>query len=164
MVFSNFEVNQAVITQVKANMLHDIIELLPSGTPEVDKEDILLSATTTLDLALRKLARLDTTVDPLTWWPSQQEQLGILFPLAKMLFAIPATSADNERAFSSAGFTLDIRRSRLDLEVFRREHRIRRFFVAGTDAHSAEARQLKLDRLNDFLEYYVAQIVNGLNT
>ncbi len=161
MVFANFHVDEVVISQVKTNMIDDVVALLPSETNDDDRDDIRISATAAMDLAIRKLGRLLPTVDPLKWFPTQRDQLGILFPLAKMLLAIPATSADNERAFSSAGFTLDIHRSRLDLEIFRREHRIRRFFVAGSDAHSAEGRALKLERLNDFLDYYVAQIVNA---
>jgi hypothetical protein len=160
MIFQNFDVTPQILNEVRENLLDDFVELLSSDTTEEDKQDLRLSVNGALNMAVRKLVLLPADTDPLRWWPCQREQLGTLFPLVKMLLAVPATSADNERAFSSAGFTLDIRRSRLDIEVFRREHRVRRFFVGGTDAHSAQGRQLKLSRLSDFLDYYAAEIMN----
>ena len=75
------------------------------------------------------------------------------------MLAVPATSADNERSFSSAGFTLSIRRNRLEVEHFRMEHRIRRFLVAGTSPHEQEGRetlkrraQVLLGRLTENLQ------------
>jgi len=158
MTFQNFNVTNAIMDEVKQNMIDDLGSLLPSNTTAEDKEDILGVAAGTLTMAINRLNRLDVGVDPLAWWPAQNETLSILFPLAKMLLAIPATSADNERSFSSAGFTLGPRRTRLDLEIFRSEHRIRRFFVAGTSQHSKESRQEKLARLNDFLDHYAALV------
>ena len=50
--------------------------------------------------------------NPLVWWKEIEEQgagrgLGLLLPVARMYLAIPASSADVERTFSSAGFLLD---------------------------------------------------------
>jgi hypothetical protein len=81
-----------------------------------------------------------------------------LFPLAKMLFAIPATSADNERSFSSASFTLDSRRYRTDIVRFRSEHRIRRFIVAGTNQHTQEGRELRIGRVRRLLQRFASII------
>ena len=75
-----------------------------------------------------------------------------------MLLAIPATSADNERAFSSASFTLDYRRTRLDIASFRAEHRIRRYLISGTDHHSVEGRELRRQRVERLLERF-AEVV-----
>ena len=86
-------------------------------------------------------------VDPLSWWPSHPEYT-LLYPVAKMLLQIPASSAENERSFSSASFVLDQRRTRLDLDNFRREHRIRRRLCAGTTP------QEKLELSNDLIERY----------
>ena len=69
--------------------------------------------------------------DPLAWWPAHQDFSNI-YRVVKMLLQIPASSAENERSFSSASFILDERRTRLDLDNFRREHRIRRAICAGT--------------------------------
>jgi hypothetical protein len=66
----------------------------------------------------------------------------------------PASSADNERAFSSASFTMDNHRYMIDIETFRKEHRVRRFLVSGNDTHSREGRQGRLDKLNRILEGY----------
>ena len=63
-----------------------------------------------------------------------------------MLLVIPASTAEDERSFSSAGFTLDKLRTRMDLDNFRREHRIRQFLVAGTDPHHQDGRQLRVER------------------
>ena len=78
---------------------------------------------------------------------AQQKNLTLLFPLVKMLLAIPATSADDERAFSSASFTLDYRRTRLDIASFQVEHRIRRYLISSTDHHSAKVRRQRVERL-----------------
>src|SRR5262245_27334593 len=43
-------------------------------------------------------------------------------------------SADDERVFSSAGFTLNQRRTRLDINNFRREHRVRQFLIGGAQS------------------------------
>ena len=51
---------------------------------------------------------MDPTLDPLVAWPSMAE-FTALFPTVKMLLQIPASSAENERSFSSACFILDQR-------------------------------------------------------
>jgi hypothetical protein len=88
-------------------------------------------ARATLAKARRLLSAEDVNKDPLEWWP-QHAELGAIHSLARMFLAIPATSADDERVFSSAGFTLNQRRTRLGLDNFRREHRIRQFLRGGT--------------------------------
>ena len=106
-------------------------------------------ATTTLALAREELDEAQL-VDPLEWWPGKAE-LTPVYPLAKMLLAIPASSADNERSFSSASYTLDARRYRTDVEHFRMEHRIRRFLTAGATGDSQEARERRVERVERLL-------------
>ena len=65
--------------------------------------------------------------------------------------------ADNERAFSSASLTLDLHRYRLDIETFRKEHRIRRYFASGSDPHTKVGRDLRITRLNYLLDRYNAE-------
>ena len=84
----------------------------------------------------------------------QQKDLGILFPAAKMLLGTPSTCADNERAFSSASFTMDNHRYMIDIETFRREHRVRRFLASGYDTHSKEGRLGRIVKLNRILDGY----------
>ena len=136
--------------RVLSPLVDDLLELLPADTLEEEKEEFRTVGTSLLGMARRRLDREDGETDPLVWWP-QQKDLSLLFPLAKMLFAIPASSADNERSFSSASFTLDYRRTRLELAAFRAEHRIRRFIVSGTDAHSHSGRQRRTAQVGRLL-------------
>jgi len=70
-------------------------------------------AAETLAVARDSLDEDPEDADPLVWWPSHPEYTA-LFPVAKMLLQIPASSAEDERSFSSASFILDQRRTRLD--------------------------------------------------
>jgi hypothetical protein len=92
--------------------------------------------------------------DPLVWWPSHPEYTA-LFPVAKMLLQIPASSAENERSFSSASFILDQRRTRLDIDNFRREHRIRRAVCVGRTP--AE----KLEFSNGLIERFAGNVADA---
>lgn len=85
---------------------------------DADRADMRAMAAGALSLARRKLDAADPDVDPLLWWPVQA-LLSALFGLVLMLFAIPASSAEPERSFSSASFTLDLSRYRIDLDHFR---------------------------------------------
>src|SRR5262249_46394619 len=140
------------------NMVDDFALLLPTDMQPDVVDDMRGMALTQIRMARRLLDTLGEETDALEWWPQQQSTLGPLFSLAKMLFAIPVTSADNERSFSSAGFTLDDRRTRLELESFRSEHRVRRFIVACADNQTAEGRQLRLERVGRLLERFAAQV------
>lgn len=51
------------------------------------------------------------------WWKNHQSRLINLSKIAKKILSIPATSASCERNFSSAGFLMNERRSRLDPDV-----------------------------------------------
>lgn len=148
--FVNFAVNEETIEGVKENMLDDLVELLPPEMPAPRKAALRALASATLTWARTSLNDADDHVDPLLWWP-QQAELGPLFPIAKMLFAIPASTADDERTFSGAGFVLNARRTRLDIDNFRREHRTRQFLTEGTSLNAAVGRQLRLQRAQTLL-------------
>ena len=160
--FTNFDVTEQILEEVKENILDDLIALLPSDTPEDEIEDTREAARTVLKLAWKKLSKVGPNAYPLTWWPLQTD-LSILFPVAKMLFGIPSSSADNERAFSSASLTLDLHRYRLDIETFRKEHRIRRYFASGSDPHTKVGRDLRITRLNYLLDRYTAETAARAN-
>ena len=53
-------------------------------------------------------------VDPLPWWEEHHSKFEDVWKLAKLYLAIPATSATSERAFSSAGNVVTLRRCRLE--------------------------------------------------
>ena len=129
------------------------MNLLTSKTDPEEVDFIRQSASLSLKILRKRLLKLDSETDPLQWCPTQAD-LSILFAALKMYYAIPASSADCERSFSSASFTLDIHRYQIDPETFRKEHRLRRFLVSGTDSHSAEGRQERLRRLNLLLDWY----------
>ena len=85
------------------------------------------------------------------WWPNHPAYT-LLYPVAKMLLQIPDSSAENERSFSSASFILDQRRTRLDIDNFRREHRIRRALVAG------RSQEEKLQCSNELIQRFAEAI------
>jgi hypothetical protein len=148
--FQHFDFDEEVRTAVVNNLVSDAMELLPQLTEEQRVEPAVVrrrarqetAARNAIEQARDDLDEEQPEQDPLVWWP-RQVHLGVLFPLAKMLFAIPDSSAEDERVFSSAGFTLNQRRTRLDLDNFRREHRIRQFLRGGAAQH-----QTLTDRAN----------------
>ena len=64
-----------------------------------------------------------------------------------------------ERAFSSASYTMGPRRTRLEIDNFRAEHRLRRFITACTDGDSHAGRELRLARVERILDRF-AEMVN----
>jgi hypothetical protein len=55
--------------------------------------------------------------DPLQWWKVREAAFPILSKVAKRLLCIPATSVPSERTFSTAGLTINKRRSSLDAKT-----------------------------------------------
>lgn len=158
MSFRNFNVTEANIAVIRTNILDDVIAVRPPSEGESDddvlEEDALRDlARAALTLARRLLDRAPADADPLLWWPEHQE-LSALFPVAKMLLAIPASSAEDERVFSSAGFLLNETRTRLDLDNFRKEQRIRSFLIGGTNTHHQQGREFRQERSNVLLREY----------
>lgn len=153
--FVNFDVTPEIMAEVNENILDDVMSLLPSDYPEDEIVELRASATLALSLLRKRLAKLDRDTNPFVWVPSQTD-LSVLFPVLMLLYGIPSSSAEPERSFSSASFTLDIRRYQIDIDTFRKEHRVRRFLVSGTDTHSQQGRELRLGRLNVLLEHYDA--------
>lgn len=146
----NFPLSEEVIRSVKRAMVEDASEFLPTDMRDDVKRTTLKMIKFAIETARSTLDTVDEQVDPLEWWP-KQAHLGSLFPLARMLLAIPATSADDERVFSSAGFILNQRRTRLDIENFRKEHRLRTFLMADGPGS-------KLVRANELLKRFAMEI------
>ncbi len=149
--FENFEVGDQILASVRDNILSDFVELLPLGMTEARKQLQKNLAGSTLDLARITLDESPVDTDPLFWWPEHAE-FTLIFPVAKEMLQIPAASAENERSFSSASFVLDQRRTRLDLDNFRREHRIRRALCAGRTPEE------KLAISNDLMERFAQRV------
>lgn len=146
------------LAEVRVKLLDDFASLLPSGTPQAQLAAYRTIAAASLDLARAKLDQVPAAVDPLQWWPRQTD-LASLHSLVKMLLSIPASSADNERSFSSASNTMGLRRTRLELESFRFEHRVRRFMTAGgADAQSQQGRVRRVERSRRLFERFAARI------
>ena len=136
---------------VKDNIITDFQELLPPAIPQAQIDLQLNVARACVDLARLQLDQVDMATDPLEWWGTQ-DHFAMIHRVVKMLFQIPASSAENERSFSSASFILSERRTRLDLDNFRREHRIRRAICAGTTPEQ------RLQRSNVLMERF-AQVL-----
>lgn len=132
------------------HLAEDYVALLPSTTSEAEKGAQREVALKLLPLARTKLDELHEGEAVLSWWPKQAD-LTPLFPLTKMLFAVPCSSSESERSFSSAGFTLGLRRTRTEVDHFRAEHRIRRFFTADADSQSQEGRAARRERVRRVL-------------
>lgn len=156
--FSNFNITAQIKESLIENLVDDFMGLLPSDTPAEELAIMRQNAKGVIGLAHLRLARHPNDKDPLILWPTLKD-LGLIVDLVMMLFTMPASSADNERAFSSAGFTLDNRRYRMDIETFRQEHRLRRYLVSGTDIHTQAGRQARIDKLVGLLDLY-DQMVN----
>lgn len=84
---------------------------------EIDKGDELPS---TLDADIEnELTMYEETaapslhVDILNWWAQNKSRFPRLSTLARRIFSMPASSAAPERNFSTAGFVLNERRTRL---------------------------------------------------
>jgi hypothetical protein len=151
--FDNFTVTEQIENDVKTNIIDDVIFLMKeeNDANDANMREIVSS---TLAIARRKLSELPVATNPRRWWPSQQ-LLSILFPVTGMLFGAQASSADNERAFSSAGFVLNYRRTRLDPEWFRKEHRVRRYLQSGLDLQTHEGREAIVERMNGVISEYI---------
>jgi hypothetical protein len=126
--FLHFELDEDTLDVVRSNILSDVSELSHAAVN---------FARAALTEARRRLDEEDPATDPLEWW-QQHPEFTILYPVAKMYLQIPASSAENERSFSSASFVLDDLRTRLDLDNFRREHRLRRFLLSGNPRMTAD--------------------------
>ena len=80
------------------------------------KQDLLSKHTvpTPSSIEIQQFRCLSISPDNiLTWWESQQQTYPTLSKLARVVLAIPATSAPSERIFSVAGLTVNARRSSL---------------------------------------------------
>ena len=60
-----------------------------------------------------KLKNIEPKCDVFTWWYNNRNSFPYLYKLAKKYLIIPATSAASERVFSTAGYILNERRTRL---------------------------------------------------
>ncbi|HYN44464.1 MAG TPA: hAT transposon family protein [Candidatus Limnocylindrales bacterium] len=117
-----------------------------------------------MEVAIERLSKTDIK-DPLLFWPKQQD-LASLFPVVKMYLSIPASSADNERGFSSAGFLLSDLRTRLLMDHFIQEFRLRQFILSGPNSsqHSKEGRENKMQRVKLLVEKYSKWVLESKET
>ena len=135
---------------VRVAVIDEAMELLPPGMLEAARARRRALLEAALAEARVALDEAEDEEDPLVWWPRQRDASS-LFAVTKMLFAIPASTADDERAFSSAGFILNQRRTRLEMDNFRREHRIRQYVASGTTLDTQEGKAVRLERASCLL-------------
>ena len=135
---------------VKTHMMNDFIELLPPNMPENLKALNTTMARATLELSRIMLDALGEDTNPFEWWPSQSN-LSALFPLAKMLFSIPASTSDSALRMSERlvpqglrsisfglGWTWIISVESIEFDNI--------YMVAGTDLHHQDGRKLREER------------------
>lgn len=149
--FTNFPLAEGVVQSAINRIIDDVISLLPPGATLVQQERRRNLAASALEEARAVLDLEDPSTDPLLWWPTHGDYK-VLFDAVKMYLAIPASTADDERVFSSTGFILNKRRTRLDLDNFRRESRIRQFLTVGNPVSSAAGRQGRLHAAQTLME------------
>jgi hypothetical protein len=149
--FDNIETPKDFIEVIKENIIGDYGELLPENMPANEREMAIGMAKGALNYSRLLLDQADPDTDPLEWWPAHQ-QFSSIYHVVKMYFQIPASSAENERSFSSAGFILDERRTRVGLNNFRSEHRIRRAICSS----SSPGQRAK--RSNDLIQRFAALV------
>ena len=95
----------------------------------------------------------DTKVDELAFWRANSIQLAPIAHLARIVHSVPASSAPSERVFSSAGFIVDERRTRLSehnvtMLTVVRDHLVR----IGNDAESTKEFYVKIQEKLDTLK------------
>ena len=124
------------LTLTKERMEEKWGDLLKSAPAQADMEleeapDVTLSPTSKLLMSRKvtqqqegsllqkemadyeKLGNPGRGADILTWWKHNQEELPLLSKLARMILAIPASSAKSERVFSVGGLIVSCRRGSL---------------------------------------------------
>ncbi len=159
--FQNFPLPPNINALVRVKCIEDVIELLPIDTIDEHKVRARRRAETALIEIREDLDRLDPNIDPFVWIPSHPEYT-VVFDLAKELLGIPSSTGEDERTFSSAGNILSKCRTQLDIENFRREHRIRRFLTGGSDAQTSEGSKLRVSRVEKLLDRFNARF-GGVN-
>jgi len=155
MTFKYFPLAPGILEAVKQRVVDEISHLRWS-VPDSRKPYLNDFAAANLKYGIQLVDTCSPDTDPLDFW-SQQKDLAALWPVIRMLLAVPASSAHAERAFSSAGFTLDEFRMSLEEENFRREHRLRRYLTAGAPLDSASAFE-RADRALDLITEYAATL------
>jgi hypothetical protein len=67
-----------------------------------------------------KEGEIEFNCSPFDWWNYKKSKYPLLAKLARQYLSVSATSTPSERLFSHAGNLLTAKRSRLDLELFKR--------------------------------------------
>jgi hypothetical protein len=79
-----------------------------SSPPDALREQVMLQLKHYISLR-----QVDIETNPLAWWEVRKDSMPLIWKYARMVLAIPATSAPSERAFSSAGNLVTQKRFRL---------------------------------------------------
>lgn len=88
--FDNFEIIEEDRETIREAVAKEVIELLSESTDDASQRARQKAASAaTLRLAELEFDQASENDDPLNWWP-QSLHLQLLFPVAQMLFVIPA--------------------------------------------------------------------------
>lgn len=89
-----------------------------STLPKTD-EGIFEQCKSEFNLYLGEAAAADHLTDPLEWWAERNQSYPTLAILARKWFGYIATSVPSERAFSTRGNVMTVKRCSLDPETLR---------------------------------------------
>ena len=97
--------------QPKKKLKFDLDAILENNMESI--VEVNLTAVDELNKFLNEGRSLKIHEDVFQWWESNKLVYPRLYKLAKRVLIVPATSADSERVFSTAGYILNFKRSRL---------------------------------------------------
>ena len=96
---------------------HNLLELIGDIVHSTEEEEQTITPSQKARVeVVRYTGELPTQINPLCWWKDNAFWYPILSHLARKYLAIPAASVPSERAFSSAGNIVSIKRSCLQPE------------------------------------------------
>ena len=149
--YKHFKVTNQMKQHVINHLYRDALEFEdnPSETRKTYIRASLLAA-----LELVEQANPDESECPLLWW-SKQEDVGVIRTVVEMMLAIPASSAENERAHHGMALTQKPERNQLSISTLQREYRVQQYFATGLEGLStAENRALTTQKARNLLLRY----------
>ena len=92
-------VNYNTLDDYKASLSHDLAKYIGMRGPF----EIVSNCQPQPSTSAARIQDCDNVFDPLSWWSKSSCKLPLLCKLAKQILVIPASSAESERHFSTAG-------------------------------------------------------------
>lgn len=101
----HFKLKESVITSAEERLLH---EALLMADPDADLIEAEKASLRIYFTPMRsRLLSASPQISPLAWWAENSKDRTLFQKVARVLLAIPASTAENERVFSSSAFVLE---------------------------------------------------------